>query len=95
LFAGRGIPEDIALHPKPVYETLIAFDFFAILWKFRTKSLQIGQLFGMYLILAGIERFFVEFLRMNPLYMGLSQAQWISIGLAISGGIIFALKKKS
>ena len=95
LFPGRPIPEDIAVHPTPVYETLIAFAFFAILWKFRTKSLQMGQLFGMYLILAGIERFFVEFLRMNPLYMGLSQAQWISIGLAISGGIIFALKKKS
>jgi len=54
-----------------------------------------GQLFGMYLILAGIERFFVEFLRMNPLYAGLSQAQWISIALAVSGGIIYSLKKRS
>ncbi|MFM7339630.1 MAG: prolipoprotein diacylglyceryl transferase, partial [Bacteroidota bacterium] len=95
VFPGRPIPEDIIVHPTPVYETLIAFAFFAILWKFRTKQLGMGQLFGMYLILAGIERFFVEFLRMNPLYAGLSQAQWISIALAVSGGIIYSLKKRS
>jgi phosphatidylglycerol:prolipoprotein diacylglycerol transferase len=52
-----------------------------------------GQLFGMYLILAGIERFLVEFLRMNPLYMGLSQAQWISITLGMIGSIIFIRNK--
>jgi len=54
-----------------------------------------GQLFGVYLILAGIERFFVEFLRMNPLYIGLSQAQWISVALAITGTILFLSRKKS
>jgi prolipoprotein diacylglyceryltransferase len=44
-----------------------------------------GNLFGIYLILAGIERFCVEFIRINPLYAGLSQAQWISIVLIIFG----------
>jgi prolipoprotein diacylglyceryltransferase len=50
------------------------------------KNIRIdGNLFGIYLILAGIERFSVEFIRINPLYAGLSQAQWISIGLIIFG----------
>lgn len=93
LFPGRPIPEDIIVHPTPVYETLIAFLFFGILWRFRTKQLGMGQLFGMYLILAGIERFLIEFLRMNPLYMGLSQAQWISITLGMIGSIIFIRNK--
>ncbi len=95
LFPGRPIPEDIIVHPTPVYETLTAFVFFGILWVLRKKDFAMGQLFGVYLILAGIERFFVEFLRMNPLYIGLSQAQWISVALAITGTILFLSRKKS
>ena len=85
IFPGRPIPDDIPVHPAPVYETLIALVFFSILWSMR-KNIRIdGNLFGIYLILAGIERFSVEFIRINPLYAGLSQAQWISIGLIIFG----------
>jgi len=93
LFPGRPIPEDIVVHPTPVYETLIAFTFFAILWVFRKKPHAVGNVFALYLILAGIERFSVEFLRMNPLYFGLSQAQWISIVLAGIGALILLRKK--
>jgi phosphatidylglycerol:prolipoprotein diacylglycerol transferase len=39
-----------------------------------------------YLILAGIERFLVEFVRTNPpVALGLTQQQWISIGLFVIG----------
>ena len=85
IFPGRPIPDDIPVHPAPLYETVIALVFFSILWSMR-KNIRIdGNLFGIYLILAGIERFCVEFIRINPLYAGLSQAQWISIGLIIFG----------
>jgi phosphatidylglycerol:prolipoprotein diacylglycerol transferase len=85
IFPGRPVPEDIMVHPAPVYETLTAFAFFAILWKLRTQPRGMGWIFGVYLILAGIERFFVEFIRINPLYMGLSQAQWIALALIVGG----------
>ena len=95
IFPGRSIPYDIPVHPAPVYETLTAFAFFGILWLLRKKDFATGQLFGVYLILAGIERFFVEFIRINPLYMGLSQAQWISIVLAIIGAYLYQTKKSA
>ncbi|MFN8360499.1 MAG: prolipoprotein diacylglyceryl transferase [Candidatus Kapaibacterium sp.] len=88
LFPGQAVPVDIPVHPAPVYETLIAFICFAILWKFRTRPSQAGWLFGMYLILAGLERLGVEFIRINPLYGGLSQAQWISIGMILAGSFM-------
>jgi len=54
-----------------------------------------GFIFFLYLILMSIERFFVEYIRVNPKYdfLGaqLSQAQIISIGLLFIGiaGIIY------
>jgi phosphatidylglycerol:prolipoprotein diacylglycerol transferase len=78
----------ISRPPCSVYETLISIFCFVILWKFRTRPSQAGWLFGMYLILAGLERLGVEFIRINPLYGGLSQAQWISIGMILAGSFM-------
>ena len=36
---------------------------FAILWSLRKRGYAAGWLFGLYLILAGVERFLVEFVR--------------------------------
>lgn len=81
-------------HPTPVYETIAAFACFLLLWSRRKKyELQTGKLFGLTIIFMGIERLLVEFLRINPLYLSLSMAQWISIGLIASGSYIFFRKK--
>jgi phosphatidylglycerol:prolipoprotein diacylglycerol transferase len=86
IFPGKAIPLDIQVHPAPVYETLISILCFVILWKLRKRPALAGWLFGLYLILAGLERLGVEFIRINPLYAGLSQAQWISIVMIAVGG---------
>lgn len=53
-----------------------------------------GSLFGLYLILISLERFFVEFLRHNPnLWAGFSQAQCVSLALVLIGGAMFALSR--
>ncbi|MBK9248435.1 MAG: prolipoprotein diacylglyceryl transferase [Ignavibacteria bacterium] len=88
IFPGQPVPIDIPVHPAPVYETLIALFCFGLLWKFRTRPSQAGWLFGMYLILAGLERLGIEFIRINPLYAGLSQAQWISICMILLGSVM-------
>ena len=85
---GEPVPFDIPVHPAPVYEMLAALAIFALLWKLRTRPLPMGMLFGIYLILAGIERLLIEFIRLNPLYLGLSQAQWISIGMIVGGALL-------
>lgn len=85
LFPGRPVPEDIPVHPTPIYEFLASVAIFALLWRLRTRLQPEGRLFALYLVLAGTERFLVEFIRLNPLYWGLSQAQWVSL-LAIGLG---------
>lgn len=85
LFPDKPIPEDILVHPAPIYETTIMLIVFVILWNLQKRYPQHGFLFGIYLICMGIERLLVEFIRLNPLYLGLSQAQWISIILIVLG----------
>ena len=93
IFPDRAVPTDIPVHPAPVYETLAAFAIFGILWMLRKRPMAAGMLFSIYLILAGIERFLVELIRLNPEYGTLSQAQWISIiMIALGGFMAFKLK---
>lgn len=88
MFPGREVPTDIAVHPAPMYETLAAVLLFLFLWRIRTRPMAAGKLFGIYLIGAGLERLLVEFIRLNPLYLGLSQAQWISVGMIAIGSMM-------
>ncbi|MEI8134727.1 MAG: prolipoprotein diacylglyceryl transferase [bacterium] len=86
--------EETPCHPTPIYETLAAFVAFFFLWRKRISfEKQIGKLFGLTIIFMGIERLLVEFLRINPLYLSLSMAQWISIGLIAFGSALFFRKK--
>ncbi|MFM8178769.1 MAG: prolipoprotein diacylglyceryl transferase [Candidatus Kapaibacterium sp.] len=84
---GLPVPVDITVHPTPVYETLTFLLIFVFVYRLqqRLPAAPQGQVFGWYLVGAGCERLLVEFLRLNPLYGGLSQAQWISIGLMLAG----------
>jgi len=89
------VPDNTLLHPTPMYEFLIGVLIFFILWRLRKKNYHMGILFMGYLILSGISRFFVEFIRLNPLLLfGLSEAQLISIVLIVFGvlGILFINK---
>jgi prolipoprotein diacylglyceryltransferase len=81
-------------HPTPLYEFAAAFIAFVSLSRIRKKrTTQPSYLFALTIVLMGVERLAVEFLRVNPLYAGLSMAQWISIAL-IGGGFYIMLKNK-
>ena len=68
------------MHPTPIYESIIGCSIFYYLYQKRTSVIIHGNLFFTYLILAGLERFFIEFLRVNEKYLlGMSGAQLISI----------------
>jgi phosphatidylglycerol:prolipoprotein diacylglycerol transferase len=95
MFPGEPVPYDIKVHPTPVYETLASFVIFAMLYRWQRRSRKPeGWLFGAYLVLAGIERFLVEFIRLNPHYCGLSQAQWVAVGMIVGGSVILWLKSR-
>ncbi len=84
-------PGVLSVHPTPIYETIIGGLIFYYLYQKRTSVAIVGSLFFTYLILAGTERFIVEFLRVNEKYfIGLSGAQVISI-LMITIGAWFLM----
>lgn len=80
-------PADFPVHPTQLYETILNLILFFILIKIiRPRMKRDGSTFGFYLIFAGIERFLIEFLRVNPIVLwGLSSAQFTSMGIALAG----------
>jgi phosphatidylglycerol---prolipoprotein diacylglyceryl transferase len=90
-----GIPYSpgVRVHPTPIYEFLQGVLVFAILWALRKKSFAPGTIAWLYLILAGLSRFIVEFWRINPTFgFGLSEAQWFSAALIVLGVVLLTLR---
>jgi len=87
----------LAVHPTQLYETALGFVMFMILWRFRKHKHAEGWLFGMYLVLAGAERFFIEFFRAkDDRYIGsLTLAQVIAITLATIGIIVMQVRRRT
>ena len=77
------------VYPTPIYEITMSFIVLAILWVLRKRLKIAGMLFFIMLILNGIERFFIEGIRVNPRYdllgMDWSLSQWIAIGFILTG----------
>jgi phosphatidylglycerol:prolipoprotein diacylglycerol transferase len=80
-------PPNALVQPTPLYEFLFAIALAIWLWKRGSKPLPLGFLTGEYLMLSGIGRFLVEFVRINPrLYWGMSNAQVAALGSIVFGG---------
>jgi len=79
----------LAVHPTQLYEVAIMLAAFWLLWRLRGQAHGAGWLFGMYLVLAGAERFLVEFLRAKDdrLLAGFTLAQGTSLVLMLLGGL--------
>ena len=85
-------PVDTPVHPTPIYETLAVGLSAYALWRLRDRF-QPGILFALYLILAGVERLLVEFIRRNDAeLLGLTQPQLISIVMIAAGAVWIAVK---
>ena len=84
--------EVFKVHPTQLYESAVGILLFLFLWSRRKKNQKAGTMFFSYLLLAGIERFFIEFLRTNEKYLfdTFSGAQMISF-LMIFVGSYFLL----
>lgn len=82
-------PTTIPVHPTQLYEIIIMFIVFLFIWKIRKLDRPAGWLFSIYLILAGLERFFIEFLRNttpSPV-PGLSLAQVMAVVIIAVGAV--------
>lgn len=83
----------MTVYPTPLYEVIAGGILFAILWSIRKKIKITGRMFAIYLILNGIERFFIEKIRVNTTYdiFGFhpTQAELISTMLVITGLLLY------
>ncbi|MFC1714082.1 prolipoprotein diacylglyceryl transferase [Candidatus Poribacteria bacterium] len=90
-FPNGTVPTLERVHPAPLYEITMSLVVFAFLWKIRRRITPVGWNFGLYLTLAGIERFIAEFWRRTPVVaLGLTMAQFLGI-VSIAAGTVMML----
>ena len=79
-------PLGVRVFPTPLYELGAGLLIGWWLWRRLGKPHATGTIVGQYLVLSGIARFLVEFIRRNPKVLwGLSNAQLASAGSVIVG----------
>jgi phosphatidylglycerol---prolipoprotein diacylglyceryl transferase len=85
----------LAVHPTQLYETALGLVMFFILWHRRDHKHAEGWLFGLYGVLAGVERFFIEFVRVKEdrLPGGLSVAQVVALTIALAGALLMYARR--
>jgi phosphatidylglycerol:prolipoprotein diacylglycerol transferase len=87
------VPTTDRVHPTPIYEFLAAVLIFWVIWRLGARTMAdgraIGKVFAFYLLLSGIVRFSIEFIRLNPrVLFGMTNAQLASIVCVLLGALI-------
>ena len=85
-----GVPLGVPLHPTQLYESFAELIVFGILYTRFVKPHRDGSIISLYLVLYGIVRLLVEFVRFhdqqsNPLTGPFSTEQWISLAMMALG----------
>ena len=85
----------VPVHPTQLYEVGMSTLIFFVLWRMRDHGHRKGWLFLLWLVLAGIERFLVEFLRAkDDRFFGvLTLAQVISLAI-VAFGVVGLMKSR-
>jgi phosphatidylglycerol:prolipoprotein diacylglycerol transferase len=79
-------PMGVRVYPTPLFELGAGLLIGWWLWRRLGKPHAAGAIVGQYLVLSGIARFLVEFIRRNPkILFGLSNAQLASLGSVVAG----------
>jgi len=89
----------LPVHPTPLYEAIGGIALFLLLWALRRRlEHRPGTLFGLWLLLAGLSRLLVEFIRLSeerPLRLwGLRDAQWVAVAMMASGLLLLARRPR-
>ncbi|MCB9184175.1 MAG: prolipoprotein diacylglyceryl transferase [Flavobacteriales bacterium] len=90
------LPEPV--FPTPLYETIACLLLFGVLWALRKRLRPAGSIFFLFLFLNGLERFFIEKIRVNVHVIGnITQAEIIATLLMIAGvaGMLWLRRKQS
>lgn len=94
---GTNPADVVSVYPTQIFEVIMGMMMFGILWKLRDHDHAEGWLFGVWAVLAGVERFIVEFFRAKDdrlgWTMGLSVAQVIALGMVAIGFAVMAARR--
>ena len=89
-------PPDALVQPTPVYEFAFAMLLAWWLWNRGKRGKPLGWLTGEYLLISGIGRFLVEFVRINPIVRwGMTNAQIAALATVLVGAVIMAVSRKN
>jgi phosphatidylglycerol:prolipoprotein diacylglycerol transferase len=95
-----GTPLNKPLEPTQLFEFAVELaNFFFLMWLLKRRKFE-GQVFGAFMFIYGVARFFLEYLRDDPgrgsVFGGaMTGTQLIAIGLVIGGGVIWWLRPGS
>jgi phosphatidylglycerol:prolipoprotein diacylglycerol transferase len=96
---GADLNAVLSVYPTQLYEVAMGLIMFGVLWRLRDHKHAEGWLFGVYCVLAGIERFIIEFFRAKDdrfgWTFGLSIAQVIALGIAAVGVTIMMARRNT
>jgi prolipoprotein diacylglyceryltransferase len=99
-YAGYGTHLVPGVFPTPLYEIVAAVAIFIFLWSIRKRAKAAGVITALYLIFNGLERFFIEKIRVNNKFdflgVQVTQAEIIAVLFMIGGAVLlyFSLRKK-
>ena len=90
------VPTTERVHPTPIYELIVACVIALILWRIGARQIssaekvRTGKVFAAYLVLTGVARFLVEFVRINPRsFFGMTNAQAASLASITAGTLLW------
>lgn len=86
----QGLPPTFEkVHPTQLYEAAFLFIFMFVLIRWRKRGMPDLKVIALYLLVAGAERFLLEFIRINVrVALGLTVAQWASLAAVLLGGVL-------
>ena len=93
--AGLASSTVVSVHPTQLYEVVLAFIMFLILWRLRDHKHAAGWLFGLYCVLAGVERFVMEIFRAKDdrFFGPFTTAQVFAMLFVVAGLIIMQMRR--
>jgi phosphatidylglycerol---prolipoprotein diacylglyceryl transferase len=85
------VVDGVARHPTQLYQAFLeGLVLFVVLWWFSAKPRPLMAVSGLFLLLYGVFRFAVEFLRLPDQHIGYLAFGWLTMGQALTTPMIIA-----
>lgn len=86
-------PTMVPVHPTQLYEAVLLVPILLLIWRWRRDRLPDRLVLGRYLLLTGLLRFAIEFVRVNDRVIGpLTVAHLASLAVVAAGALLISLK---